>query len=90
MKKTVLTIAVCLMLVIAASIGSFAVIRNEVTKQAAQAAVIIEEPETEAETSGYVVRSGQQVNDGIHTDNLYQRESELEDVMKKISDKTKQ
>lgn len=39
--------------------------------------------------SGTVVTGGERKNDGIHTDNTRQRQRELEEIMKKISEETK-
>ena len=89
MKK--LTVIICLLMIFASVAASAAVIRHTLQQDTVTVETMAEEatPETGYAEHGYVVTgAGGKISDGIHTDNLYQRRSELEQVMQDISDKT--
>ena len=88
MSKTLKTVFICLVVLTITAGGCMYAIRKAYALPAAEFPAALEQTEQHKPDSGYIVKSGTRINDGIHTVNENQRSGELEEIMREIARET--
>lgn len=94
--KNIFLLTTCSLIIAISIIGGLLIntytIQNTASTDAVTRWNVVKDQESqgsaESAANAYVVKDGEQINDGIHTTNEKQKINELEDILKKIMNET--